>query len=103
MRLALEVHARGVVDANSATSMSHAVTLYATCLVFIVLGTLSIALHRRAAGVLARRFPRNQGSVGVQATDIQYWRSRLLRVGIFADCLCIFIVVLTSLNPQGFH
>jgi hypothetical protein len=93
------------VQANSATSMAHALTLYSACILFIILGTLSIVFHRRMAGVLARRFPRNpfRATVGVQASDIQYWRSRLLQVGIFADCLCILIVALTSLNPQGFN
>jgi hypothetical protein len=85
--------------------MSNALMLYFACLLFIILGTLSIVFHRRIAGVLARRFPRNpfRATVGVQDSDIQYWRSRLLQVGIFADCLCIFVVVLASLNPQGFN
>ncbi len=81
-----------------------ALTLYSACALFILLGTLSIVFHRRLANVLARRLPRNpfRATLIGQASDVQYWRSRLLQVGIFADCLCIFIVVITSLNPQGF-
>jgi hypothetical protein len=89
------------------TAVQHAIQLYVGCALFLAGGVVVIVRRAALADGLARRFPRDRtfASTNTEAApgDVLYWRLRILTTGIFAVCLCTFMIVLTLLQPQGFQ
>jgi hypothetical protein len=88
-------------------ALGHAITAYSLCLAFVVAGILILRFRNDLAQSISRRFPRNRTFVTsnfeADPADVAYWRLRLVTVGIFAVCLCGFIVIITLIYPQGFN
>jgi hypothetical protein len=89
------------------TAVQHAIQRYVVGGLFLAGGIALIVRRAALAVALAKRLPRDRlfASTNTEAApgDVLYWRLRILTTGIFAVCLCTFMIVLTLLNPQGFR
>jgi hypothetical protein len=87
-------------------ALGHAIATYSSCLIFGAAGILVLRFRLALARAISHRFPRNRTFVGTNIeadpADVAYWRLRIVTAGIFALCLCTFIVAITLAYPQGF-